>query len=372
LPGRAVAGESRLGVTLLDQAKQKLFRIASRFVSKATLVEGDLKGTELRLRCLLVGSSPFTDDLKRRTYDQPPSVLRQWRLWTPSLKRVLVTHSPSFDLCVAVLPMSYEPMFRGLYDYKGTEDVRQVIATTEPWEEVRKAFVKKKRQITNDFEEKHGLSYRISSDPADFDLFYHRMHVPHIRKRYGELSDIDSYEEMKWFFEKGILLFVTREGRDVAGALSAVRDGMLVFRRSGVLDGDETHVKGGAQTALYYFQLRHAVEKRYRAVDTMKSAPFLNDGVYRHKAEWGATVLPDDEARNWVYFFAAAPSQKAAHFFELNPVIVQSADGLRAVVGDPRCAGTPNASFDELVQRYPARGLRGFTVVSPVAVLAVP
>jgi hypothetical protein len=150
-----------------------------------------------------------------------------------------------------------------------------------------------------------------------------------------------------------------------------VQDGAIVFRRTGVLDGDESLIKGGAQTALYYFQLRHALEKGYRALDTMMSAPFLNDGVYRHKAEWGATALPDDEAPSWVYFFGARPSDKTAHFFALNPVVVQTTDGLRAVIGDPSPAAVP-ASLAELAQRYPTRGLEGLTVVSPVGAVSVP
>jgi predicted N-acyltransferase len=134
---------------------------------------------------------------------------------------------------------------------------------------------------------------------------------------------------MKEFFLKGRLLFITKDNEAVAGALSLVDDGTLVFRRTGVLDEDETHIEGGVQLALYYFQIKYANEHKLRAVDSMMSAPFLNDGVHKDKREWGATVLPDNDARTWVYFFRAAPSEKGAHFFEINPTIVHSDKGLR-------------------------------------------
>jgi hypothetical protein len=354
----------RLGVSLIGLLKQKLYPVTSRFFSRATLVESRLKGTEHPFRCLFVDNSTFTEYLKARMYEEPPVVLRKWRIWIPALKKLILGKAGSFDLCVAVLPRAYESTFRGLYDYKCTETVRQVIDTSGTWEDVRSRFSKTKRQITNRFAEKYGLGYRMSNKLEEFDYFYHRMFAPHIKKRFGELSDIDSYDDMKKFFLKGLLLFVTKGGEAVAGALCLVEDGTLVFRRTGVLDGDETHVEGGAQLALYYFQLKYANENHLRAVDTMMSAPFLNDGVYVNKKEWGASVLPDDESRTWVYFFHAAPSEKMARFFEKNPTIVHSDSGLKGVIGVSNAMDTSTASINDLTRRYQSSGLHGFTLVT--------
>ena len=96
----------------------------------------------------------------------------------------------------------------------------------------------------------------------------------------------------------------------------------------------------------------------------MMSAPFLNDGVYKNKREWGATVLPDNDARTWVYFFHAAPSEKMAHFFEINPTIVHSDKGLKGVIGISGAMDISTASTSDITHRYQARGLEGFTVVT--------
>jgi len=355
---------------LIRSIKRILYPLTSRFFSRATMVEGFLKGTRLPFRCLLVGNSNFTEYLKARMYEGAPVVLRHWRIWIPTLKELVRGKGDSFDLCVAVLPMSYESTFQGLYDYRCTETVRQVIDTSGSWEDVRSRFSKKKRQITNEFPQKTGLGYRMSKGPEEFDFFYHRMHVPHIKKRFGELSGIDSYDDMKKFFLKGLLLFVTKGNEALAGALCLVENGTLIFRRTGVLDGDETHIEGGAQTALYYFQLKYANEHQLRAVDTMKSAPFLNDGVYKHKRDWGATVLPDDEADNWVYLFNARPCEKIADFFEKNPTVVDSNDGLKGVIGLSDMADASAASIKELANRYHSNGLHGFTVVTRTGALS--
>jgi hypothetical protein len=349
---------------LIRLVKRILYPATSRFLSHATVVEGRLKGTEHPFRCLFVDNSDFTVYLGARMYKEPPVVLRKWRIWIPALRKLVLTKADSFDLCVAVLPMAYEPTFRGLYNYKCTETVRQVIDTSGSWEDVRSRFSKTKRQITNRFDEKYGLEYRMSNDLQEFDYFYHRMFLPHIQKRFGELSAIDSYEDMKTFFLKGQLLFVTKGSEVVAGALSLVEDGTLVFRRTGVLDGDDTHIEAGAQLALYYFQLKYANEHNLRAVDTMMSGPFLNDGVYINKREWGAAVLPDHNSRTWVYFFNAAPSEGIAHFFEKNPTIVHSDKGLKGVIGVSNATDFPTASINDLTRRYQCRGLDGFTILT--------
>jgi hypothetical protein len=355
---------------LISFIKRQLYPVFSKFFSHATLVEGRLKGTEHPFRCFFVDNSSFADNLMARMYEAPPVVLQRRRIWIPALKKLISGKTGNIDLCVAVLPTAYESTFQGLYDYKCTEAVRQVIDTSGSWEDIKSGFSATKRKKTNRFSERYGLGSRVSEDLKEFDFFYHRMFVPHIKKRFGELSVIDSYDEMKEFFLKGRLLFITKDNEAVAGALSLVEDGTLVFRRTGVLDGDETHIEGGAQLALYYFQIKYANEHKLRAVDSMMSAPFFNDGVYRNKREWGATVLPDNESRTWVYFFHAAPSEKIAHFFEINPTIVHSDKGLKGVVGISGTMEIPIAAINDITHRYQARGLEGFTVVTNTGVVS--
>jgi hypothetical protein len=170
---------------------------------------------------------------------------------------------------------------------------------------------------------------------------------------------------MKAFFAKGLLLFVTKDDVPVAGALSLIEGKSLVFRRSGVLDGDEGVVKGGAQTALYYFQLKYAADNGFAAVDTMKSAPFMNDGVYRHKAEWGACALLDHEAKSTVYFFVQSSADKLARFFDANPVVVDSGSELRGILGDLRPGMPEAAEAADVQRRFHTRGLKELVVYGP-------
>jgi hypothetical protein len=343
--------------TTMYPIRQKVYELATRMMARTTLVEGVLKGSGLPFRCLFVHSCLFTAELSKRTFATTPKVIRQSRIFIPMLGQHLKAHAGEFDLCAAVLPSFYESMFGARCSYKGQEEVRQVIDTDQDWESLRQNFSRKKRQVTNDFAEKNGLSFKISHATEDFDFFYHRMHVPHIRRRYGELADLDSYDTMKSFFEKGYVLFVTKNDQPVAGALSVIEGDTMMFRRSGVLDGDESHVKAGAQTALYYFQLRYAVENGIKAVDTMKTAPFLNDGVFKHKADWGAKTLRDDETTRSVYYFTNGPTEQLAAFFEQNPLAICVGDGLAGLVGYRAPQGMPQNGLPALTQQLLVSGL---------------
>ena len=275
---------------MFKELKQKLLRKAVQYVGRATLAEGILKGTQLPFRCLIVGGEAFSGYLLVRIFGESLKILKRRRIWIPSIKRLAKNPSSDLDLIIAILPHSYRARFRGVYDFCGPQNVKQVVDITGSWEEVRKQFHRTKRHLVNRLEASQEFNFRISNDPKDLELFYHRMFVPHTQRQFGNYAVIESYEAMRKSFKSGFLLLLESEGRAIAAFLCAIKDGVLSYRRAGVLDGDERHVQSGAQTALYYYQIRLACERGLRAVNLMYSKPSLNEGVYRSKREWGAAV----------------------------------------------------------------------------------
>ncbi len=298
------------------------------------------------------------DYITDRSFSGPSRVIKQWRTWIPGLKRILRNPPADTDMCIAVLPRQQVQNFGGISHFRSREYVHQIIDTTGNMEEIKKRFRRDKRQFSNTIDKKYSLTYRISRNIDDFDLFYHRMFVPHIRKQHGALAYIESYEEMKPYFQKGFLLIVQSGGQDVSGALSLVEGNSLVFRRAGVLDGDERHIEEGAQLALYYFNIRYAKEHGLACVDTMKSRSFLDDGVYWTKKQWGAGVAPDDEPGPSVLYFILRYSEKIIRFFELNPTIIYSSDCLAGLVGWHGATELTSEEKKKLHKRYYAPGLK--------------
>jgi predicted N-acyltransferase len=209
------------------------------------------------------------------------------------------------------------------------------------------------------------FSCRVSNDLKDFDFFYNEMHVPHIQKRFGDLSELDPYDEMKDSFLKGLLLLIEEGDKSVAGGLCVIQNDTLFMRRGGVLHGNEEYLKRGASAAGYYFTLKYALAHGISKVDLLRSRPFLNDGVYRMKREWGATVYPNDESGSWVFFFVPQYSPKVANFFEINPLIVHKENRLYGLVGWGDEDPLSKKDEKQLNDKYYSPGLNGLILIQP-------
>ncbi|MBI5307185.1 MAG: hypothetical protein HZB37_02305 [Planctomycetes bacterium] len=351
-------------MNFIESTKEKIHKSTSQYISHATLVEGALNDNQT-FRCLFIENSNFMGYVTARTYATRPRVLKHWRVWIPSVDKILDNPPGELDMCIAVIPKRYDERFKEMFNFKCDECVGQVIDVSGTIEEIKKRFHQKKRQTANNILLKSGLTYRISRDLKDFDLFYHCMFLPLIKNKYGDISDVESYEEMKSFFSKGFLLLVFSGSQPVSGALCVVKGNALIFRRSGVLNGDTEYINIGAQHALYLFNIYHAKKLGLQSVDTMKSTSVMNDGVYRTKREWGAAVYPDDESKSWIYFFIPRYSEKIIEFFDRNPLIVHTKDGLCGLVGLKDNNMYVKENEKELYKRYYSPGLRNLLVLTP-------
>ncbi|MBP7528269.1 MAG: hypothetical protein KA801_10105 [Syntrophorhabdaceae bacterium] len=350
---------------IIGWLKSKVYPVMCRYSSHATLVEGKLKNTGDTFRCLFVENTDLMSYILPRVYREPPVVLRTWRLWVPFIHRVLKNYSNSIDMCVAVLPLKYEPEFRKLAHFKSQTLVCSFIDTSCGWEDVRKRFQHDKRQFSNKMDRKPIFTCRISKDPKDFDFFYNEMYVPHIQKRFEDLADLDSYDQMRGSFLKGFLLVVEEGKKSVAGVLCEIENDTLLARRTGVLSGNEECIKRGASSAEYYFALKFALEHGLSRVDLLRSRPFFNDGVYSTKRKWGAAVYPDRQSESWVFFFIPKYSEQTANFFAINPVIIYVDDKMYGLVGWNN-ENPPSAKDEkELRKKYYSPGLVGLMLVQP-------
>lgn len=350
---------------LLKYIKRMLYPITSQYICHVKIVEGVMKNSDKSLRCLFFGSSNFINSITTSTYDGSPRVIKNSRYFIPLIGNSIKNLPSVIDLCITVVPKKYDSRFKDIFEFKSDECIGQMIDISGTLEEVKKRFHQKKRQLSNNIIQKSELTYRISHDLRDLHMFYHDMFLPLIKYKYGDSSIIESYEEMKRHFLGGFLLLVDYDGEPVSGALCVIKDNILYFRRSGVLRNDYKYIKIGAQNALYLFVIIHAKELGLRFVDTMKSTSLMNDGVYRTKREWGASVYLDIESDTSVYYFIPRYSEKIALFFENTPIIIQKNDGLNGLVGSNHGIISISDCKKDLFKKYYSPGLNNFVVITP-------
>ena len=174
---------------------------------------------------------------------------------------------------------------------------------------------------------------------------------------------MDTYEEMRRIFEKGVLILVLYNEKRISAALCYENNGTLVYYRSGLLDGEQTYLDMGAMSATYFFLFEYACQQGYQKIDFMRCLPFLNDGVYMHKQEWGATTEPFEGATSWVYLFNRGSSETLARVVKNIPLIVHTNNGLEGVVTVPDEHDLTPELEQKLSSQYSAPGLYGLQVL---------
>lgn len=308
--------------------KNRVTNFLGRYFATVVAAEGRAKSSDQDVRCLYVGEPKFQAYLFDLVFAEKPRIAESWRARLSRLNEMFANNQ--FDLGVALIPNQHEVSLRGLYSYRATKNVRQETDISAPWEDLTRSwqnYSDTARRIR-----KAGFESRISHDLADFDLFYHRMFLSHVRRQYGDRAYVDPYVEVRTWFDRGLLVLVEQGGKPVAGGLCAIEGDALVFYRTGVLEGDYELVKKGAQAAIYYFMLQYAKEQKLACVNFLMSHAFVHNGVYKHKAGWGAKTSPDDKATQCLLYFFSAGNSKTISFLEKNPIIVAGENGSLDVI----------------------------------------
>jgi hypothetical protein len=352
---------------LTSALKIAVYGVYARYFTFSTLVEGDLRGCGTACRCLMLTArnSPFENYLLRRMFGDTFRRIRTKRAWIPWLGRRTAALPPDVDFCVAALPARWDHAFSRRCALKSPAIVHQAIDLAGDWSDLKKRLHRKKREVLNRFMSKSPYSTRISRELGDFDRFYHRMYVPHTLRQFETSARVDSYETVKRYFMRGFLLILSEAGEDVAGSVCYVQDDRFVFHRGGVLDGDEAHVRNGAQSASYVAMITQAKAMDLKVLDVGHSRAFFDDGVYRHKREWGASVCVDPDLDSWMYVFDPNHSEKCASFLRHNPLIVHTTDGLMAYSVAEPAADDPAVDVAVFERRFHAPGVNGLLLAGP-------
>lgn len=332
-----------------------------RYLSQAELVHGKLKACDETVRLLYAGDTRFRAYFYDLIFHSAPGVARRDHVRFARLRNLFA--EPLFDIGLALLPHRNEPLLRGLYSYRGTQSVRQIVDISPCWEEITRRFSSKNVRTPRRIRQ-FGLEYRVSKETADLDRFYYQMYMPHVRK-FGDSVVIDSYAEMRSWFTRGFLLLVLEKGRPIVGGLCAGEGESLVFQKIGVLNGDLERLPPGAQSAAYYFVLHYAKDRGFKRVSFMYSPAFLNDGIFRHKAGWGAVASPYEKASLSLFYFLPQNNPKTTVFLSKNPVVVAGEDAtLDAVTGWCGSPGDLESTKSEMLRTYPLAGIRRLFVHS--------
>ena len=211
---------------------------------------------------------------------------------------------------------------------------------------------------------KYKYTYDISSNPAHFETFYHRMYLPFIPRRYGEEASLISFRMMKVFFKSGVLLLV-KQGREIVSG-----NIIMLARKSaksiviGLKDGNVNRLKKAALSASYYFTMLWAQKEGYQVLDFGECRPFLNEGLVYYKKRWGMVVESYKHRKNLFGIQVCRMTPPVRNIFARNPFIFTMKKQLNGLVISGSDRPLSDMDIRMLMKKYFISGLDRLTLVS--------
>jgi len=240
--------------------------------------------------------------------------------------------------------------------------VRMELDVSCPINEIMARIAGTRRQDLRRAQEQ-GFTYALSRAPADLNLFYHEMYVPHILSRHQERAIIEPFEAKQAMFRRGGLIVVKYEGEPVAAALGHTVGDTFVLGSVGVHHKHFDLIKKGVTIALYWYTIEWARQNGLRHVDFGMTRPRFHDGVFWAKQRWGMQVRPYLLNHTHWLFIAQDPPTPLRRFLNEAGFIAESYDGYRCVVfeGEVACPGGRDLARMEKAARQ--AGLEGLLIL---------
>ena len=219
---------------------------------------------------------------------------------------------------------------------------------------------------------RHQYSYEAVHDASMVDLFYHKMYLPYITSRHGDLSHTESLAYVKNLMHYGELLLVKENNEYVGGFMmnTAMSPPMLVYM--GILDGREDYIKNGLSPAMYYFAICWAKEKGHSQLDFGHCRPFFADGVLQFKKRWGMHVHRSTKVYRALHLLPCEPHTSLSQSLLNNPFIYEDHGQLKGMLCLDQDITYSEDSIKALKKHYEMPGLKDVTAISSNNLTAEP
>lgn len=167
-------------------------------------------------------------------------------------------------------------------------------------------------------------------DEEALDFFYWKMYLPYAQKRFEKAAYIKSFLESKIIYRlNGGIALVKRGKVPLAGILFQIQGKSILAWSLGVYEGNQEFVRA-SEAALFYL-ITWAKTKGIEKLDYGVSLPFLKEGIFTYKKEWGMSVNEPLEQ-----FLCALKidslTEGLLEFLQENPFIISERGLIKGVV----------------------------------------
>jgi hypothetical protein len=248
-------------------------------------------------------------------FDIKPTIKNHGDTYVWNTKKAVNRLSPKADIICILTDIFFDQYFRKKGYSVIPEWIGMDLDISQPWAVIRKKFHKSaKEDIRNVI--KRNYSYEITTDDDKFSFFYHKLCVPFIKQRHGELMlpEAINYHEINSMFKKGKLLLIKDNNKYIGGVV------IKTYRKDvfPLYLGIATNLskeKKLISSAVFYFTILWAKEQGFRNIKFGDTRPFLNNGLFLFKRKWGASIKLNPARCGIFCLKIMTSSNKAVHDF---------------------------------------------------------
>lgn len=252
-------------------------------------------------RRMIVHNKPDQNYLGRRWFWQIPGLIKM----------------QNADLAITEISRFDSAFFRGHKGFFLPEWTSMRINIDKPLSELCRTSVSDFNDIKRRIR-KNNLTYEISDTDDSLNMFIEELHLPYIKKRYGDEALIVDLRAYWKTYSSHLLILVKENGLLVAGVLCRIEDESFFMFALGLLEGNDIYRVHGCIGALYYFSILEGQKKRLRYLNIGGTHPFLNDPLTKYKLGLGAEFVSQRVTCGQSVWLGINKSSSAAEDFLLN------------------------------------------------------
>ena len=214
-------------------------------------------------------------------------------------------------------------------DVVGVSRIHQAVDVSGPWDDIKSQLSKREGKRREQCVAQ-GFHYNVSFEDHDFFEFYHSMHLPTMKSRYGDLArSVEEKEAYARLFKQAVLFRIYDAKEWVAGSVSQIdKSGRILNARLiGVKNGSGTYRVNGSQNFVYHSIIEWAANSlAIDYVDFQGCEPFLTKGTFQYKKRFGTrAVIPENNFGDWrLLIRMAALSPSVRYFLINNPLLIEA------------------------------------------------
>jgi hypothetical protein len=295
---------------------------------RAWILEGKELSSQQPLSVLFAGKADSKSYIAQLVFGESWIEKEQSRIWKGKLLQRARAGNGRYDLAIVQsdLPQPATDVAAAIFQVPCWVGGGKNLAAA-------REFARHSKQIKIDIKriKKNRLDYRVTSEPEEFERFYHSMYLPHVRRVFQDGACLTLYEEIQAAMPSSELFLVTRDGQDIAGGiLTYDGNGQVHVSSVGVKDGDVRWVKAGALAGYDYLRVVYLLEKGIRRLHLGASRPFLNNGALCFKKKRGMDIT--DCTRQSFIILPQRGSAGMTGFLRHNPFIYQDEGKLKGAI----------------------------------------